>query len=370
MMWLVSKRGLVIASFIMILTTALFWLTDLDLWAATFFYHPEASDPWFEGDLPLWAFMYQMGPIISISIAVGSIITIIVSGVKNSWARYRVQSVFILICFVVGPGLLVNTVFKDHWGRPRPAQIQEFSGAESYVPPGMYNSQGNGKSFPSGHSSVGFALIAFFFLWQKRHKRLAITALVSSLSIGILLGLARMAAGGHFLSDVIWSMFITFLVSAGLYRLYCDKLEDSYLPTKLSRRLGWVYSIIAFLVLSIGLFNWPFKVNETYLSSDKNYQTIKVSSGQLELVLVPVTESSEIRVSIVLKGFGLPGSTVVLTQKVDNQTFWIETVEEGLLTEVEGKLIIQANPKLLERIEPQITSPSLQSVETLPLGIK
>ena len=40
-----------------------------------------------------------------------------------------------MLCWLVGPGLLVNTVLKDHVGRPRPVQLEQFRGHERYVPP-------------------------------------------------------------------------------------------------------------------------------------------------------------------------------------------------------------------------------------------
>ena len=40
-----------------------------------------------------------------------------------------------MLCWLVGPGLLVNTVLKDHVGRPRPVQPEQFRGHERYVPP-------------------------------------------------------------------------------------------------------------------------------------------------------------------------------------------------------------------------------------------
>ena len=351
MMWLSTKRGALLALLCIIPLTLLFWISDLDIWAASLFYHPEALDPWYEGDLPLWAFMYQMGPVISISIALGSIFIIFLSGLKSSWNHYRVQASFILLCFVIGPGLLVNALFKDHWGRPRPAQVIQFEGAEPYVPPGLYNADGDGKSFPSGHSSVGFALVAFFFIWRKRHRYLASLAVVSALLMGSLLGAARMAAGAHFLSDVLWSMFITFLVSAGLYRLYQRKLEHPLPASQQSRKMGVLYSIIAFLVLSIGLFNWPVKIKQSHQIPYQNQTTIIVNSGRLILNTTPTQSSNELHIHIAVKGFGLPKSGLTLTQQRTPSELHLEIQEKGLLTEVEGTLSIHAPATILERIK-------------------
>ena len=348
---LLTKRGLFLSLVMMLLVTTVFWVTDLDLQAAAWFYHPEATNPWYEGGSPLWAFMYQMGPVISITIAVGSILVVFLSGLKAAWNGYRIQAVFVLLCFVIGPGLLVNAVFKDHWGRPRPEQVQNFGGAEQYVPPAKYNAAGNGKSFPSGHSSVGFALIAFFFIWRKKHPLLASLAIVVSLTLGGLLGAARMAAGGHFLSDVIWSMFISFLVCAGLYKLYEAKLDREPETSPCSRKAGLLYSAIAFAVFSFGLFNWPVKISQSYQIPYQAYRTITVNAGHLHVEMAASDAGSELRADFYMKGFGLPGSKLIMNQQASGDTLALTVDEKGLLTEVEGRLRIQAPAEVLTRIQ-------------------
>ncbi|MCK5895167.1 MAG: phosphatase PAP2 family protein [Cocleimonas sp.] len=211
--------------FILLITvhTALFWFSAIDLQVADFFYHPEQSNPWPMGDLPFWKFFYQLGPILSIGIVISTLLIILLSSLKIIGKYYRPQALFILLSFLLGPGLVVNTLFKDNWGRPRPADIKIFGGEEHYIPPLKYNAKGNGNSFPSGHSSLGFGFIAFWFLWYRKRKIWANYAFLSTLSLGFLLGYSRMAAGGHFLSDVFWSLWIPLLVSMGLYHLFFKK---------------------------------------------------------------------------------------------------------------------------------------------------
>jgi lipid A 4'-phosphatase len=42
-------------------------------------------------------------------------------------------ALFLLVTLVVGPGLFVNVLTKEHWGRPRPIDIPEFGGDEPFV---------------------------------------------------------------------------------------------------------------------------------------------------------------------------------------------------------------------------------------------
>ncbi len=208
--------------------TALFWFSDLDLQVASFFYYPEQSNPWPVGTMPLWKFFYQLGSILTVSLVVASLLLILLASIKKSWRSYRLQAIFILACFILGPGLIVNSLFKEHWGRPRPVYLEAFGGTEQYVPPLKYNPQGDGNSFPSGHSSLGFGFIAFYFLWRKKRPIWANYAFLFSLSLGGLFGFARMAAGGHFLSDVFWSLWIPLLTSMGLYYFVFKKYLENY----------------------------------------------------------------------------------------------------------------------------------------------
>ncbi|MCK5811030.1 MAG: phosphatase PAP2 family protein [Cocleimonas sp.] len=220
-----NTKYFTLSLFLLLITahTAIFWLSDIDLQVADFFYHPELSNPWPLGDTIIWHFFYQLGAILTMSIIASTLLIILLSSLKTSWQPYRIQAIFILLCFVIGPGLIVNTLLKENWGRPRPVHNASFGGTEQYVPPFKYNAQGEGNSFPSGHSSLGFGFIAFWFLWYKRRLKWANYALVFSLSLGCLFGFARMAAGGHFLSDVFWSLWIPLLTSMGLYHFFFKK---------------------------------------------------------------------------------------------------------------------------------------------------
>ncbi len=114
----------------------------------------------------------------------------------------RRNAAFFLLAVVLGPGLVVNGLFKEHWGRARPAQVMEFGGTQAYTPPLQPANQCESNcSFSCGHASMGFVFLAFGFMFP-RHRR-------AWFAFGILLGLAvgagRMIQGRHFFSDVIFS---------------------------------------------------------------------------------------------------------------------------------------------------------------------
>ncbi len=199
--------------------TLVFWVTDWDMRLAGWFVQPECGGKgwWLDCHALLYALLYASVPYISGLLFVGCLTIIAVSTLRKRYFALRLQAVYVLLVFVLGSGLLVNAVFKDHWGRPRPSQVVELGGAQAYAPPLQYVANSEGRSFPSGHSSVGFGFIAFWFLWRRRHPQRAKRALWGSLAFGSLIGLARMAAGGHFLSDVLWSCVMMIFAAWVLY---------------------------------------------------------------------------------------------------------------------------------------------------------
>jgi membrane-associated PAP2 superfamily phosphatase len=76
---------------------------------------------------------------------------------------------------------------------------------------------GDGQSFPSGHVSIAIWTSAFYLLLRDRRPRLAAAALCGTLAFGAVVSFTRMAAGRHFLSDVVWSGIITFTATWLLY---------------------------------------------------------------------------------------------------------------------------------------------------------
>ncbi len=99
--------------------------------------------------------------------------------------------------------LIVNFFFKNNWGRTRPNEILEFGGQDFFTPWYVFGqSCVSNCSFVSGDSSVGFVLIIFYFITKKN------AFIYLSLFSGAILGFVRIIAGGHFLSDIIFSQII------------------------------------------------------------------------------------------------------------------------------------------------------------------
>ena len=120
--------------------------------------------------------------------------------------RGRVAAL-LLIVIALGPGLVVNGILKEHWGRARPRDVTEFGGDRRFTPAFVISDQCERNcSFTAGHPSAGFALAALGYAYVSRRRRWQVLA--AATGFGLLVGLARVAAGGHFLSDVLFSGII------------------------------------------------------------------------------------------------------------------------------------------------------------------
>ena len=125
---------------------------------------------------------------------------------------------YIFLVLSIAPGLIVNSVLKEHMGRARPVDIVQFGGKKEFTPAFIPSNQG-GNSFTSGHAAAAFSLTGFALL-ATRKRRLWMGV---ALSYGVAVVIARMGAGGHFLSDNITSFFIVFITTHILYKIIFKK---------------------------------------------------------------------------------------------------------------------------------------------------
>lgn len=133
---------------------------------------------------------------------------------------------YVAALYAAGPGLLVETILKGHWGRARPADVTDFGGARAFTAATDITDQClRNCSFTAGEMSgaVALSVSAALILWRWRDRlsdgalRAARIALVAQ---AVLVGVQRIAAGRHFLSDVILSALFTLLVALALMPLF------------------------------------------------------------------------------------------------------------------------------------------------------
>jgi membrane-associated PAP2 superfamily phosphatase len=216
------RQELIILLTLMITTTLLFWFTDLDIKAAALFYHPENSgDVWPERHWWLWRLLFDYAFPFTVVAGVAALLMYALSHFHERTRRYRRQALYVLLVVLIGPGLLVNLVVKDHWGRPRPMHIQQFGGEYQYIPPVQIGHTPD-KSFVCGHCSVGYSFFALYFL----SKNYRVLYFGLTLALAWIMGFTRMTSGGHFLSDILWSGYLVFLVAFLLYYGWYNRDSD------------------------------------------------------------------------------------------------------------------------------------------------
>lgn len=219
-----SRPPVLLPVLITLLLTLLAWLTRIDLMAANLFFN-ETTGVWLFKKELLVKMVYEISPIPAFIIFAVSVVVALVSIWKKTWRRWTRQALCWILVMVLGPGLVVNTIFKDWYGRPRPKQIVEYGGKMEFCPVWVVGEPGEAKSFPCGHASIGFYFMAGYFCWWRRNRRIARRWLSTGLAAGVIVGLARMASGAHWFSDVVWAgtfiYFISYLSAWG-----CGLLKD------------------------------------------------------------------------------------------------------------------------------------------------
>jgi lipid A 4'-phosphatase len=331
----------------------LFASTDLDIITIKPYYHPELSSPWPVASELLWSLFYRSAPWVTGSLGIAGVGLIIAGILIENAKRLRLYGLFILLCIIIGPGLIINGVLKDHWGRPRPRQIVEFGGKLAYRQP-LLPSRTYGKSFPCGHCSVGYLYAIGWWLWRRRHTRWAILSLTTGLALGTLLGIGRMAGGAHFLSDAVWSALIAVAVAHVLYYyiLRIPAREDSfsalYPLIDRSRSLKTATTIIVVLlgagIVAGGILANPHDADLTARVRISGYpiapEKVELLIDTLDVEIRLVTEpSEEIECSGNIHGFGLPTNEISAGWSFDKlpvPTLRYRIAEKGWFTDMDG----------------------------------
>ena len=191
------------------------WLFAIYLFL--FLIHPEIdyrfSAIFFDGSFVekganLETFIYDSVDILSIILFLFLGILLILV-LKNGGVYFGVfdkkSLVFLLTFFILTSGLVVNMTLKEFSGRARPSKVVQFGGDQQLTPPLLkaYECSNHNCSFSSGHSVLAFGIAVFALLFPMYKNRIFFAALF----YGILVSIARIAQGGHFLSDTLFSFF-------------------------------------------------------------------------------------------------------------------------------------------------------------------
>ena len=148
-----------------------------------------------------------------------AVIIFLIFTFNKDWNDYKKIATIILILAIINPLIFVQ-ISKILCGRVRFRDLaSDYSNYTPwFLPPGL---SGN-KSFPSGHTAMGWMLLPLLIIVKDRELkdpyRIIITVLV--IGWGFFVGLSRVVIGAHFLSDILFSTGVAAVTTIILYRKF------------------------------------------------------------------------------------------------------------------------------------------------------
>jgi lipid A 4'-phosphatase len=237
-----NRTGLIIALAITVMTGLLFGLfPQLDLAVARHFHgYIDANHNAFAWRIypplmqarnaGLWIGTVLVAP------AVAALLVKLVLPRRKMFISAR-AAVFLIATLALAPGLMVNVLLKDHWGRPRPIDIVQFDGKQHFT--AWWDPRGecpNNCAFVSGDVAGAAWTFAPAALAPPQWRVLAYGA-----ALALTAGMAaiRVMAGAHFVSDAVFAGVFTYLiiwlVHGLIYRWPRTRLSDEAVERAIER---------------------------------------------------------------------------------------------------------------------------------------
>lgn len=206
---------------IVLVSLAFLAFPGVDVWFSRLFFDPDIGFPM--SRLDAFAALRSLTRLLIAATVVAIIVAVAVKLVRPSRPTPipPCDMVFLLSSLVLGPGLVVNVLFKELWGRPRPETVDLFGGESPFV--GIWQLSDHclsNCSFVSGEAAGAIWLVAVAIVLPRRWRK---PAVVVALVLAALLSLNRVAFGRHFLSDVLLAWGLTLLVIAIVHRLVVER---------------------------------------------------------------------------------------------------------------------------------------------------
>ncbi|PNS09064.1 phosphatase PAP2 family protein [Solilutibacter silvestris] len=356
-----------------LICTLPFWWSDLDIRAAAHFYQRAPFELGYDASWPMgnqqpYKALYVFGSALSWLIVLASIVAFAVP----RWRRHplvRRMALTTLATVALGTGLLVNGIGKDYTGRPRPRTLQEFGGQAQYRPPLDLGTPGVGKSFPCGHCSVGFAVGAVGLVVMTARPTLGVAIIIGSFLLGGAIGSARMAAGAHFFSDVLWSGILTWAAALTSNALISGQRVRAWV----SRWPPWLgYALLGALVVVVIaglLFVRPFhkRIDVRMVMTDpRTYYVLKLESAALDVRVDPA-QSDAVRLQGEVKGVGFPNVRVHEDDSSDATSQVHAIRHSGQAREIFAPMVLSVRPEAVPNLQVEIGRGSVRLADPAAL---
>ncbi len=226
-----SRAALIVTVCLSLAAAALFALAPgLDIGAAAIFHRDGA---FWGASQAARTYRYFFYYIPSVTLAV-SVLAYLARklGVIRAWTTWidGRRIVFMLVSLILGPALIANIGFKQHWHRPRPYQVREFGGPYEFRP--FWKNDGacpHNCSFMSGEVSTEAWLLAPASLAPPPVRA---PAMALALIFTVLSAVGRLAFGHHFASDVIFAALMELVIVQALYLLIVARGVASKRPRR------------------------------------------------------------------------------------------------------------------------------------------
>jgi membrane-associated PAP2 superfamily phosphatase len=204
----------------MLLMLLLYPHTQLDTRITDLFFDAQLHRFTLKNDLFLTVWMHVRLKWLMVEIALVSLVLALLSYRLSRLGEHRLSLLWVFAGMVISTTTV--SVFKHYSVHGCPWDIVLYGGSLPLLdlftsPPAGTEA---GACFPAGHPSGGFALMAFYFAFMHSKPRFSVLMLWIGLFMGLLMGLVQVVRGAHFLSHVLWSGWLVWMVLLALYWLW------------------------------------------------------------------------------------------------------------------------------------------------------
>jgi membrane-associated PAP2 superfamily phosphatase len=183
------------------------------------------SDLFFDGQL--YQFELKKDPVLAglmhiwlkwlmVVIASASLLLALLSCRLTSLKAYRLSLLWVFAGMVISTAVV--SIFKHYSQHDCPLALTLYGG--SFPLFDLFTSPPTGAEAGRCSPAGGFALMAFYFAFIYIKPRFSVLMLWVGLLMGLLMGLAQMMRGAHFLSHVLWSGWVVWMTLLTLYWLW------------------------------------------------------------------------------------------------------------------------------------------------------
>ncbi len=204
---------------IFILIILFFKVTNLDIRIANLFFNFEAKH-WYLGE-SWWTvtFIHKWGRNLIVILLLLSLVGFVISLFPNRFRPYLFVFLYITLTILFSTGIVA--ALKHFSNIDCPWDLSLYNGTDPYFH--LFSDKSTklttGRCFPGGHSSGGFSLLLFYFLFRDYNKRYAYIGLALAILIGLVFSFGQWSRGAHFVTHDLWSAMICWFVALSLYKI-------------------------------------------------------------------------------------------------------------------------------------------------------